>query len=167
MAAWDTPFVSPLQSTTSKTSITQQSSCAQHTRLLERYTHLYLWRWVNWNTQRGRIPGEQQRRCLWSQPLGCGSWACSPKEPPTSRSGGTRDSGLQAAVMPMVPGSSGCRASDPGLFSHGGTPNSGLPPHGGGPCEPENLGYGRDTQKLVSSPSSPPPWWKCLRPKWS
>lgn len=165
MAAWDTPFVSPLQSTASKTSITQQSSCAQHTRTLERYTHLYIWRWVNWNTEVG---SQGNSRDDVSDPslLAVAAEPAAPKNLLLAE---------VVAHMTLVSRPQWCpwyqAAVAAGPVTLVSSAVVALPtlaaPHGGGHCEPENPGYGRDTQKLVSSPSSPPPWWKCLRPQWS
>lgn len=49
MTKWNALFFSPLYLLTSGTSVTQQNSCAQHTRVPKRSTHLYIWRWVDWN----------------------------------------------------------------------------------------------------------------------
>ena len=72
---WEAPFVSHLQFTTSETSLTQEKLPTQHTRMLERSIHLYMWRWVWIGTQRRWKVGKQPRQCPGSQPLGHSSWA--------------------------------------------------------------------------------------------
>lgn len=57
IAGWDSPFASPLQSIMSKTSITQQMFLCSTHRMLESFTHLYFWSWVEWNTYRRLTPG--------------------------------------------------------------------------------------------------------------
>lgn len=52
MVEKDAPFISLLQFTTSKRSTTQQRCLCTPQWTPENSTHLYIWRWLDWNTQR-------------------------------------------------------------------------------------------------------------------
>lgn len=69
MAVGDALFISPFQSTTILHPYFNKGSSAQDTRMMERSTHLYIWRWVDWNTKR-----KQKRGSIWGT-------ACDPSPP--------------------------------------------------------------------------------------
>ena len=97
MVAEDAPCVSPLQSTTSKMSITKQSFSNQHVRAPEIHTVVHLkvngfftWRRWNWENNRSSDPG-----------LSYTAEAIEPIAPEGTGSisgGGTRDPGLLDAA---------------------------------------------------------------------
>lgn len=87
--------VSPLQSTTSRLSTTQQRCfCPKNQDAGEFLTSVYLKEHGLEHTEEAG-PGEWQRQCLQSWPSSHGSWACSCRESRSSREGGTGDPGPQ------------------------------------------------------------------------
>ena len=68
------PFVSPLQSTVNKTSITwQRLHCKAHQDTKKIHTLMYRERWVNWSTQR-RLNGGRAEAELSILDPSCSSW---------------------------------------------------------------------------------------------
>lgn len=109
-------FVSPLQSTTCKTSTTQQKyTCAQLIRSLENSTHLYIYWWVYWN--------------IWKKQnqSNSGVRACNPSlrsvtaEPtasnPSSQGSSTHDFGVLSVGAPVGTGDREAIAVGPGTLS--------------------------------------------------
>ena len=101
MVVWYASFVSPLQPTTNKTSITQQKYlCPKHKDAREFHTSVHLK--VGGLEHIEEVePRNQWRQCMWSQNP---SWTCSPREPSSFRKDDAHNSGLQAAGPPLAIG---------------------------------------------------------------